>query len=107
MQLAVDRILSSGSLLRVPIYLSMLAEAALERDQLELARTSIGTAIAQAKRQDEAWCQAELLRVLGLVERSLGKWSSAENTLRRAMTTAGQTGALAFQLRAACNLADC
>jgi predicted ATPase/DNA-binding winged helix-turn-helix (wHTH) protein len=107
MQLAVDRILSSGSLLRVPIYLSMLAEAALERDQLELARTSIGTAIAQAERQDEAWCQAELLRVLGLVERSLGKWSSAENTLRRAMTTAGQTGALAFQLRAACNLADC
>lgn len=107
MQNAVDRILSGGSLLRVPIYLSMLAEAALARDQVQLARASIATAIAQAERQDEAWCQAELLRVLGLVERSLGRWSSAENTLHRAITTARQTGALSFQYRAACDLADC
>jgi predicted ATPase/DNA-binding winged helix-turn-helix (wHTH) protein len=106
MQNAADRILSAGSLLRAPIYLSMLAEAALERDQVQLARASIATAIAQAEQQDEAWCQAELLRVLGLVERSLGKQSSAEGTLRRAVTTASQTGALSFQLRAACNLAD-
>ncbi|HEY8337089.1 MAG TPA: winged helix-turn-helix domain-containing protein [Tardiphaga sp.] len=107
MQNAVDRILSGSSLLRVPIYLGMLAEAALARDQVQLARTSIATAVAQAERQDEAWCQAELLRVLGLVERRLGKWSSAENTLRRAMTTAGLAGALSFQFRAACDLADC
>jgi ATP/maltotriose-dependent transcriptional regulator MalT len=106
MQNAVHLILSGGSLLRVPIYLSMLAEAAIARDKVQLARTSIATAVAQAQRQDEAWCQAELLRVLGRVERSLGKWDSAENMLRRAMTIAGQTGALAFQVRAACDLAD-
>jgi predicted ATPase len=106
MQNAVDRILSSGSLLRVPIYLSMLAEAALAHDEVQLARTSIARAVAQAERQDEAWCQAELLRVLGRVERSLGKWDSSESTLRRAMTAAGQAGALAFQVRTACELAD-
>ncbi len=107
MQIATDRIMSGGFLLRAPIYLAMLAEAALERDQVQLARESIATAIAYAERQDETWCQAELLRVHGLVERSLGKRSGAENTLRRAMTTAGRAGALSFQVRAACDLADC
>lgn len=107
MQIAADRIMSSGFLLRVPIYLSMLAEAALDCDLVQLARTSIASAIAQAERQDEVWCQPELLRVHGLVERSLGKHSNAEVTLRRAMATASQTGALSFRLRAACNVAEC
>lgn len=106
MRIAADRILSGGFLLRAPIYLSQLAEAALERGRVQLARTSIATAIAQAGRQDEAWCQSELLRVDGLVEQSLGRQGSAEDKLRRAVTTAGETGALSFQLRAACNLAD-
>jgi len=106
MQGAAERILSGGFLLRAPIYLSILAEAALERDRVQLARTSIAAAISQAEQQDEAWSHPELLRVLGLVERRLGKWNIAEDTLRRAITTAGQTGALAFQFRAACDLAD-
>ena len=106
MQTAVDRILSGGFLLRAPYYLGMLAETALARDQVKLARASIASAIAHGEQQDETWCQAELLRVLALVERRLGKWSSAESTLRRAMTTAGLAGALSFQFRAACDLAD-
>jgi predicted ATPase/DNA-binding winged helix-turn-helix (wHTH) protein len=106
MQTAVDRILSSGFLLRAPLYLGMLAEAALERDQVQLANVSIANALAQAERQDEAWCQAELLRISGLVEWHLGKYSSAERTLRRAMTTAGEAGALSFRARAASDLAD-
>jgi predicted ATPase/DNA-binding winged helix-turn-helix (wHTH) protein len=105
MQIAVDGIFSGGFLLRAPLYLGMLADAALERGRVELARVSIERAIAQAERQGEAWCRPELLRVLGRVERSLGQVSEAENTLTCAAALAGESGALSFQLRAACDLA--
>lgn len=106
MRATMDEILSSGFLLRAPIYLGMLAEAALDSGRVGMARSSIAAALEHAERQEEVWCRAELLRIHSRVERRLGQHGSAEETLQRAMTMASQTGALAFQLRAACNLAD-
>lgn len=107
MRVAADEILASNFLLRAPIYLGMLAEAALERGEVQVARSSITAALAHAERQDEVWCQPELLRILGLVEQNEGERGSAEKTLLRAGQAAGQAGALSFQLRAATDLADC
>jgi hypothetical protein len=106
MRVAADEILASKFLIRAPIYLGMLAEAARQRGQVHLARSSIAAALEHAERQDEAWCQPELLRVLGLVERSHGDRGRAEQTLLRAVQTAGKAGALSFQLRAASDLAE-
>jgi predicted ATPase/DNA-binding winged helix-turn-helix (wHTH) protein len=106
MHLAADEILASKFLLRAPIYLGKLAEAALQRGRGQLARSSIAAALEHAERQDEVWCQPELLRVLGLVERHHGDRGRAEQTLLRAVQIAGKAGALSFQLRAASDLAE-
>jgi len=106
MRVAADEILASKFLIRAPIYLGMLAEAALQRGQFQLARSSITAAIDHAERQGEAWCQPELLRVLGLVELHHGDRGPAEQTLLRAVQTAGKAGSLSFQLRAASDLAE-
>lgn len=105
MRIAVDEILASRFLIRAPIYLGMLAEAALERGHAELARASIEAALTHAEQQDEAWCEPELLRILGRIELQEGDGGRAEQTLQRAVQAAADAGALAFQLRAACDLA--
>jgi predicted ATPase/DNA-binding winged helix-turn-helix (wHTH) protein len=101
MHVAVDEILASRFLIRAPFYLSMLAEAALERGQVELARSSIFDAFARAKQQNEVWCQPEILRVLGLVELRLGRETNAEAAQLKAVELAKEIGALLFQLRVA------
>ncbi|MET0675721.1 MAG: transcriptional regulator, partial [Bradyrhizobium sp.] len=106
MRIAIDEILASKFLIRAPLYLGMLAEAALERGETVLARSSITAALAHAERQDEAWCEPELLRILGRIELQEGDGSRAEQTLRRAVQTAADAGSLSFQLRSACDLAD-
>jgi predicted ATPase/DNA-binding winged helix-turn-helix (wHTH) protein len=107
MRIAVDEILAANFLIRAPIYLCMLAEAALERGRIELARSSIDQALLQADRLGESWCEAELLRVQGLIEQACGDNDRGEQLLLRAMQTARETGALSFQLRSAVALAGC
>ena len=105
MQAAVDEIIATNFLIRAPMYLCMLAETALEHGRIELARSSIADAFVQAEHTDEVWCQAELLRVHGLVEQARGDNERAEKLLLRAMQTAADAGALSFQLRSAFALA--
>ncbi|MET0679073.1 MAG: winged helix-turn-helix domain-containing protein [Bradyrhizobium sp.] len=107
MRIAVEAILASNFLIRAPMYLGMLAEAALQRGRAQLARSSIADAFAHAERQGEAWCEPELLRIRGLVELNPGESDRAEQTLLRAVQKAERAGALSFQLRAACDLAGC
>lgn len=106
MRIASNEILASKFLIRAPIYLGMLAEAALERDRVQLARASIAAALRYAEQLDETWCQPELLRVLGRIEYQHGDRARGERALIQAVQTAGESGALSFQLRAATDLAD-
>jgi hypothetical protein len=85
----------------------MLAEAALERGRIDLARSSIDQALMQAERLGESWCQAELLRVQGLIEQTCGDDDGGEQLLLRAVHIARNTGAVSFQLRSAFALAGC
>lgn len=106
MRIAANEILASKFLIRAPIYLGILAEAALERGRIELARASIAAALAYADQLDEIWCRPELLRVLGCIELEHGDRARGEQALISAVQTAGASGALSFQLRAATDLAD-
>lgn len=106
MRVAVNQILASKFLIRAPIYLGMLADAALERSDIRLARASIAAALALAERLDEMWSQPELLRILGRLDYLHGDRTQGELTLIHAMQAAGASGALSFQLRAATDLAE-
>ena len=106
MHIAVNEILASKFLIRAPIYLGMLAEAALERGRIDVARASIAAALRHAEQLDETWCRPELLRVLGRIEYQHGDRARGEQAMIRAVQTAGEAGALSFQLRAATDLAE-
>ncbi len=107
MRVATDEILASNFLIRFPIYLGMLAEAALEQGATELARSSIADALAHAEHLEEVWCRPELLRILGRVEQRCGDKDRAEELFLRAMQTAEEAGAFSFQFRATLELANC
>jgi len=106
MRIAANEILASKFLIRAPIYLGMLAEATLERGRIDVARASIVAALGHAEQLDEIWCRPELMRILGRIEHQHGDRARGEQTLIRAMQTAAEAGALAFQLRAATDLAE-
>lgn len=105
MKTAIDAILSNGFLLRTPVYLSMLAEAAVAVDRTDLACATINAAEDYADRHSEVWCRPELLRVQALLCVKLGQHSKAEQTLKKAINLANSLGAILFQLRASHDLA--
>jgi len=105
MRTALADLAAANFLVRMPMFLAMLAEAALRHDRLDVARESIAAALASLERQEEYWCQPEVLRVQGLVQQREGDAPGAEQTLLRATQVASESGALSFELRAALALA--
>jgi predicted ATPase len=105
MRAAIDELIANNVLLRTPIYLAMLAEAALRHGRTELARASIAEAFERADRQDEHWSRAELVHIRGLVQWRDGDPSGAEQSLRLAAQVAAESGALTYELRATASLA--
>ncbi|CAN7316006.1 ATP-binding protein [Mesorhizobium caraganae] len=106
MQMAVGQLIDNNFLVRVPIYLAMLAEAALRHERIALARDSLSAAFDRAKRQGEYWSQPELQRVRGLLQWLDGDLAGAAETFLLAIETARESGALFFRLRAATALAE-
>ncbi len=107
MRVVLAERLAAGFLIRMPHSLSMLAEAALRHDRLDVARDSIVTALDLIERNEERWCQPEVLRVLGLLQWREGDIIGAEQSLLSAVRLAAESGALFFELRAALALAEC
>ncbi|PZP18919.1 MAG: transcriptional regulator [Sphingomonas hengshuiensis] len=106
MRQAIDQLIANNFLVRVPIYLAMAAEAALQHGRVALARDSLSAAFERADRQGEYWSQPELLRMRGLLQWLDGDASGAAETLLMAMETATESGALFFRLRATTALAE-
>lgn len=106
MRAATDELIHNHFLVRVPMYLAMLAEAALAHDRLDEARRSIAAAHERSDIQAERWCLPEILRVKGLVQRREGRADAARQTLREALELAAGMGALTFELRIAMDLAE-
>ena len=106
MRLAIGQLVANNFLVRVPVYLAMLAEAALRHKRIALARDSLSAAFDRADRQGEYWSQPELQRVRGLLQWRDGDLSGASETLLLATETARESGALFFRLRASTALAE-
>lgn len=106
MRSAIEQLIANNFVVRVPLYLAMLAEASIHYKQIALARDSLSAAFDRADRQGEYWSQPELLRVRGLLRWLDGDLPGASETLVLATETARESGALFFQLRATTALAE-
>jgi len=106
MRMAIDQLVANNFVVRVPVYLAMLAEAALSHKRTALARDSLNAAFDRAGRQGEHWSQPELLRVRGLLQWFDGDLFGASETLLLAAETARESGAHFFRLRATTALAE-
>jgi predicted ATPase/DNA-binding winged helix-turn-helix (wHTH) protein len=106
MKLAIEQLIANNFLVRVPFYLTTLAEAALRDGRIALARDCLSDAFDRADRQGEHWSRPELLRVRAMLQRLDGDLSGASETLLLAAETARESGALFFRLRASTALAE-
>lgn len=102
---AIEEFREVNHLVRMPYYLSVLAEALLQRGDLGAADTTIRGALDTARVKKEGWCLPEVLRVHAAILLAARRPDEAEKVLVEAMAAAEQTGALSWSLRAASDLA--
>jgi class 3 adenylate cyclase/predicted ATPase len=99
--------LQGSNLLRMPWYLSCMARAHVELDQLDEAWRSIGDAITAMEATKETWQKSEVYRIAG----DLALLSSRPDPVKaqahfdRALTVAREQKAKSWELRAAMRLA--
>lgn len=91
---------------RIPYYLSVLADALVHGGRLDEAETTIRTALDTARVQSEGWCLPELLRVQASVLSAQGRAGEAEAILVESIAQARASGALSWRMRAAIDLAQ-
>lgn len=106
MQGAVEELIANNFLVRVPFYLAMTAEAALDAGRIAQARSNAASAHIRMKAQAEHWCAPEVLRVGALVRWREGEPAEAERGFMEAVEAARRIGAGTFELRAATALAE-
>ena len=88
----------------VPLILAHLSESAIVADR-HVDAVSLMAQLASRDRNREHWCTAEVLRVKGLLSRSDGNADAAATLFLQSAALARKQGALAWELRAAMNLA--
>lgn len=88
----------------VPLILAHLSESAIAADR-HVDAVSLMAQLASRDRNREHWCTAEVLRVKGLLSRSDGNADAAATLFLQSAVMARKQGALAWELRAAMNLA--
>lgn len=102
---AIDELVANNFLIRLPMYLTMSAEAALRFGRLDLACIDIDRAFETSEAQDERWYLPETMRVQAILQLQRGERAIAEASLARAADTARRSGATSFRLRATTDLA--
>ena len=98
---------STGYTLEMPWWLSQLAVAHVDLDQLDDAQRCIDEALDAIEKTKERWCEAEAYRLAGVIallspERETAK---AQTYFERALSAARQQQAKSWELRAAMSLA--
>jgi predicted ATPase/DNA-binding winged helix-turn-helix (wHTH) protein len=102
---AIEEFRNVNYLVRMPYYLSVLADALVHRGRLGEAETTIRAALDIARTQNEGWCLPEILRIQATVLTAQGQPGEAEATLVKSIALARNIGALSWRLRAASDLA--
>jgi tetratricopeptide (TPR) repeat protein len=103
---AVEDLSRSNFLIRTPMYLALIGDAAIRFGRLDLADRAIVTALERVEQQDENWCLPEVIRVRGQLMWRRGDLPSAERTLTTAAHIAHENGYVTFELRATTRLAE-
>ena len=91
-------------IMRLPLYLGMLAEGLLEHFSIDAAETVTAIALGWIDRFGERWCLPEILRIKGLILLHRDETGAAERILVKSLHVAKEMGARAWQLRTATTL---
>ena len=103
---AIEEFREFNYLVRIPYYLSVLADALVHGGRLDEAETTMRTALDTARAQSEGWCLPELLRVQASILSAQGRAVEAEAMLVESIAQAQATGALSWRMRAGVDLAQ-
>jgi class 3 adenylate cyclase/predicted ATPase len=96
---------TNGSLLFLPFFLLLLADAHARAGHRAAALERLAEAISLVEETQERWCEAELHRAKGELLNSEGKLDEAEACFGKALVIARQQSAKTWELRAAASLA--
>ena len=96
---------STGSTGFLPMILPYLAAAYARLKEINEASRAIGEAITAAASTMEIWCDAEILRVSGVMELARGNSDKAQKDFERALAIARQQQAKSWELRVSMSLA--
>ncbi|WP_168734934.1 AAA family ATPase [Deinococcus sp. KSM4-11] len=96
----LDALQRLDAALRLPYYLSLLAEVHLQLNRPEAARAALDVAQSVAGQNRDLWYLPEVFRLRGLTE-----LNRAEGFFREALALARSQGAVSLELRAATSLA--
>jgi predicted ATPase len=88
-----------GAEIRLPYYLTLLAETLGRAGQVGEALASLSTGFAFVSKNGEDWAVAELHRVQGDLLAAEGKREPARASYRRGMEAARRSGSLGFERR--------
>jgi predicted ATPase len=97
LQHGLDAFRALGAELRLPYYLSLLAETFMRAGRISDALATISTGFAFASKNGEEWAVPELHRTQGELLMFEGKASAAHVSFRRGIDAARQSGSLAFE----------
>jgi DNA-binding SARP family transcriptional activator/predicted ATPase len=97
LQQGLDGLRTLGAELRLPYYLSLLAETLLRAGRTSEARATISTGFAFASKNGEEWAIAELHRTQGELLLCEGNAEAARASFRRGIEAARRSGSLAFE----------
>ena len=101
---ATENIVAAGMSMRRPYYLAVVSEGLMAAERWEEAQITLNQALSVASATDEAWSNAELTRLQGLIA-SQNDDLAAEDYYRNALTLARESKARSWELRAAKSLA--
>ena len=96
---------ADGSLLFVPFFLLLLAEAFGMTRNPRAALEQLNEAVNLVTNTKERWCEAELHRVKGEFSKSTNNLESAQTCFSEAIVVARRQNARFFELRAAMSMA--
>lgn len=106
MRVGLDVLKSLGAELRLPFYVSLLAEACERAGRRGDALANVATGIAFLNKNAEAWGAPELHRIHGDLLLRGGNPKQASASYIRAMDLSREMGALRFERRAAARLRE-
>ncbi|UJW77161.1 ATP-binding protein [Rhizobium sp. SL42] len=105
MQDAIADFRTIGHLVRLPYFLSVLAEALARQGWIDAASARIEEALVLAYEQNERWCLPEIIRINASIVLAKGQVDTAEALLKEAIAAADEIDASTWRLRASNDLA--